>query len=65
MESGHEWLSVETLAAELGVPMKTVYVWNSKGTAPRAARFGKHTRYRRADVEAWIEARFDQPRPAA
>ena len=48
---GPEWL-----AERLGVPVATVYQWNSRGIGPKRIRVGKHIRYRVADVEAWIEA---------
>ncbi len=54
-----EWLGVEALADELGVPVRTIYSWRSKGRAPRAAMFGKHLRFRRADVDAWCESQMD------
>lgn len=60
-----EWLSIEQLADELGVQVRTIYAWRTKSRGPRAARFGKHLRFRRSDVEAWIEAQLDKPLPAA
>ena len=53
-----EWLGPKELAAEFGVPVTTVYQWNSKLTGPRAAHIGRHVRYRRADVEAWIAEQY-------
>lgn len=50
-------LSPTQLAEVMGVPVKTVYLWNSAGTAPTAMRLGKHIRYRREDVEAWMAQR--------
>lgn len=55
-----QWIGVEALAAELGVPMRTVYAWRSKGKGPRAATFGKHLRFRRCDVDAWAESQLDE-----
>ncbi len=34
------------------------------GTAPRF-RVGRHVRYRRADVEAWLERQYDDRQPTA
>ena len=48
-------LTVSQVATHLGVPVATVYAWNSRGLGPRRYRVGKYVRYRRADVEAWIE----------
>jgi excisionase family DNA binding protein len=44
------------LAAWLGVPVATVYRWNYERTGPRFSKVGRHIRYRRADVEAWLDA---------
>ncbi len=59
-----EWLGVEALAEELGVPVRTIYAWRSKKKGPRAATFGKHLRYRRSDVDAWTEGQLDERKPA-
>ena len=56
--SDTDWLGPKDIAAELDIPIGTVYGWNSKGTGPRAAKIGRHVRYRRVDVEAWIEAQY-------
>jgi excisionase family DNA binding protein len=60
----NEFLSPEDLAAELRVPLATVYGWRYKGTGPRALKVGRHVRYRREDVDAWLDAQA-APRPAA
>lgn len=49
-------LSVEEVATYLGIPTATIYKWRSCGIGPRAARVGKHLRFRAADVERWLEA---------
>jgi excisionase family DNA binding protein len=51
-------LDAEALAKFCGVPIKTVYEWNTKGTGPRRVRVGRHVRYRRQDVEAWLDQRY-------
>jgi excisionase family DNA binding protein len=60
-----EWIGVEELAAELGVPVRTIYAWRQARKAPRGAVFGKHLRFRRSDVDAWIEQRLDATAGAA
>jgi excisionase family DNA binding protein len=57
--------SPEGLAELLSVPLATVYRWNSTGTGPRRILVGKHVRYRRSDVEKWLERCSRDPEPAA
>lgn len=56
MEEKH--LTPEALAERLGVPLRTVYAWNSTGVGPRYLRIGRHVRYRLADVIAWENERY-------
>ena len=44
----------------LGVPVATLYRWRHRGEGPSGSRIGRHVRYRRAAVEAWIETQADQ-----
>jgi excisionase family DNA binding protein len=44
----------------LGVPVATLYGWRYRGEGPIGYRIGRHVRYRRAAVEAWIETQADQ-----
>jgi excisionase family DNA binding protein len=48
-------MTTEQLAEFLQVPLATLYQWRHKGTGPKGIKVGKHVRYRRADVEAWLE----------
>ena len=48
-------MTTEQLAEFLQVPLATLYQWRHKGTGPKGMKVGKHVRYRRADVEAWLE----------
>ena len=56
---GNALLSPQQLADYLGVPVATVYRWRYESTGPRGIKVGKHVRYRRGDVEAWLETRTD------
>lgn len=56
------YLSPAQLAAALGVPLPTVYKWQSEGTAPPSIRVGKHTRYPEPGIEKWLEDRTISPR---
>lgn len=51
-----EMFSPEALGEYLKVPLQSVYGWNSKGTGPRRVKIGRHIRYRKRDVETWLEA---------
>lgn len=65
MTSERDWLSIKDLADEIDVPIRTIYAWRTKAYGPPGATLGKHVRFRRTDVEAWIKAQYDAPRPAA
>ncbi|SNT59086.1 DNA binding domain-containing protein, excisionase family [Actinomadura meyerae] len=51
-------LSPQEFADREGVPLETVYQWNSRGTGPRYMKIGRHVRYKLADVIAWENARY-------
>ncbi len=55
-------LTTAQLAAYLQVPVATIHQWRYRGEGPRGAKVGKHLRWRRADVDAWLEA---QSQPVA
>jgi excisionase family DNA binding protein len=49
-------MSVEELAAYLGVPKKTIYgCWRQWGL--RGYRVGRHLRFRQRQVEEWLTSR--------
>lgn len=54
----------EGTAAYLGVPARTLEDWRYKGRGPAFCRVGKHVRYRREDVEAWLESQRVTPEAA-
>jgi excisionase family DNA binding protein len=58
-------LTIQDLAERVGVPVATVYQWNTKGTAPRYLRIGRHVRYRLADVITWENERCVVGEPRA
>jgi excisionase family DNA binding protein len=58
--SGHEpMMSPYDVASYLGVPLRTVYRWRTRGDGPRGYRIGRHVRYRYEDVELWLEHHRD------
>ncbi len=63
MDKGDELLTIQQLAELLQVPVATIYRWRHRGEGPRGIRVsGRHVRYRRADVETFLEERADRPR---
>jgi predicted DNA-binding transcriptional regulator AlpA len=60
---GLPWLS-EYLGAEEPIPLRTIYNWRLRGEGPPAYRVGKYLRYRRSEVDAWLEGRHDTAKQA-
>lgn len=50
-----ELLDVQDVSAITKIPVRTLRLWRHEGRGPRAFRIGKHLRYRRQDVAAWID----------
>lgn len=49
------YLTTDEVADYLSVPVSTLYQWRHRGIGPRAARVGRHLRYKRTDVDRWVE----------
>ena len=49
-------MTVADLAAMLNTSQRSIYRFSAEGKIPRPARLGQQPRWRRAEVEAWIEA---------
>lgn len=56
-------MTIEELGAYLQVPIKTLYDWRHKGSGPRGMKVGRYVRYRRHDVDIWLDSCRD-PEPA-
>lgn len=58
-----ELMRMEEVSDFTGVPLNTLRYWRANpehNKGPRSARLGKRVVYRRADIEAWIEAQFEE-----
>lgn len=56
-------LTPAELADYLRVGLRTVHRWRAERRGPTACRVGHAIRYRRADVDAWLEdQRQEMPR---
>lgn len=58
-------LTPEQLAELFGVPIGTVRAWRLKNTGPQGFRVGRHVRYRREAVLAYIAAQEADERKSA
>lgn len=55
-------LTPQQAAKYLGISEASLRLWRSEGKGPRYFRAGeKLVRYRRADLDTWIEARLSAP----
>ncbi len=49
-------MSVKETAEYLNVNISTIYMWSQKGQMP-AMKMGKMWRYRRSEIDAWLNER--------
>jgi excisionase family DNA binding protein len=51
-------MNIAQAAAYLGIAKSTLYTWRTRrpGFGPRAVKAGGALRYRRSDLDSWIEA---------
>ena len=52
-------MTLAEVADYLRVPQDTIYYWRKRGRGPRGFRMGRHVRFRRSDVDAWLETTRD------
>jgi excisionase family DNA binding protein len=50
-----ELLTQRQLAEELQVSLRTLERWRQEGTGPAFIRVGRSPRYRRSDIDAWLD----------
>ncbi|WP_299051868.1 helix-turn-helix domain-containing protein [uncultured Nocardioides sp.] len=58
-------MSLRQTADYLGVSPGALYQMRHTGDGPPGFKVGARVRYRRAEVDAWLDARRDAPRPVA
>lgn len=58
-------LTIDQAAAYLSIPKATLYTWRTRraGFGPPAVKLGGCLRYRRCDLDAWIEAHLENQTP--
>ena len=52
-----ELLTITEVAQMLRVPVGTMRYWRHLGAGPNSFRLGRHVRYRRSDVRAWLNTK--------
>jgi excisionase family DNA binding protein len=52
-------LTIEQVSDWLGVPKGTLYQWRSRNQGPRAIKVGGGLRYRRNEVDAYLDRHTD------
>lgn len=50
-------MTPEEVAEYLAIPVSTLYQWRTKGHGPVAVRLGRHLRWRRTEVDLWLDNR--------
>jgi excisionase family DNA binding protein len=56
-----ELLSIGQVSKMLGIPVRTLREWRMRGEGPRAARLGRHLRYRPEEIDRWVREQEQQP----
>jgi excisionase family DNA binding protein len=60
-----ELLTEAELADLLKVSVRTVRAWRVEGTGPPALRLGRGVRYRRREVDAWLDRQAEDRGPGS
>jgi hypothetical protein len=47
------WYTLEAIALELDIPLKTIYFYHKNGSGPQVYKFGKHLRVLEEDFLKW------------
>jgi predicted DNA-binding transcriptional regulator AlpA len=58
-ETNEPLLDLDWLSGFIDIPPRTIYNWRLRGEGPPAYRVGRHLRYRKSDVEDWLQGRHD------
>jgi excisionase family DNA binding protein len=59
-ENDDRLMTVEDLADYLGISVQSVYKQRYMGTGPPGYPVGKYVRFKRSQVDAWLESRRDK-----
>jgi len=56
MLDNSEWIGIKEFSAMLGLSPKYAQQFIREGKGPKYYRFGREIRFRRSDVDIWIES---------
>lgn len=59
MDTRERLLRISEVAEWTGIPEATLRYFRHQGTGPKSAKLGRRVVYRESDVQAWIDAQFD------
>lgn len=62
MTANEKLMTVDEVAALLGVPKATLYGWRHANLGPVGIRMGRHLRYHPQDVQKFIEDKRNRVR---
>jgi hypothetical protein len=52
------WYTFEEISEELGIPLKSIYMYHRRGDGPNAHQFGKHLRVHHTELIKWQNRKF-------
>lgn len=53
-------VTIDEFAEMARIPLSTARYWRHNGQGPKFVRIGRRVMARRSDVEAWINAHFEE-----
>lgn len=59
-ETNEPLLDLDWLSEFIDIPPRTIYNWRLRWEGPPAYRVGRHLRFRKSDVEAWLSTVRDK-----
>ena len=59
MSSVNKLMTIDEVAEYLQLPKSTIYQWRTRRDGPPGYKLGRHVRYRRSEVDAWVEQQRD------
>jgi len=58
-------LTIDEVSEEYGIPVRTLRWYRSVGRGPVSFKLGRRVRYRKSDVDDWVNAQYDATKATA